>query len=60
LPPALAAGGLRFERSDVVPVALLGTLQFGAAIALLNFGLQTVSSGRAALIFASFPLLPML
>ena len=26
LPPALAAGGLRFERNDVVPVALLGIL----------------------------------
>ena len=60
LPPALAAGGLRFERGDVVPVALLGMLQFGVVIALLNFGLQTVSSGRAALIFASFPLLTML
>lgn len=60
LPPALAAGGFRFERNDVVPVALLGILQFGVVIALLNFGLQTVSSGRAALIFASLPLLTML
>ena len=60
MPPALAAGGLRFERGDVVPVALLGIIQFGVVIGLLNFGLQTVSSGRAALIFASFPLLTML
>src|SRR5215207_9646977 len=60
LPPALAAGGFRFERNDVVPVALLGILQFGVVIALLNFGLQTVSAGRAALIFGCFPLLTML
>jgi drug/metabolite transporter (DMT)-like permease len=61
LVPALLAAGqpLRFERRDVAPIALLGIIQFGALIALLNFGLKFIPAGRAALIFASFPLLTM-
>lgn len=60
VPALLAAGqGLRFERRDVAPIALLGIVQFGVLIALLNFGLKFVPAGRAALIFASFPLLTM-
>jgi drug/metabolite transporter (DMT)-like permease len=61
LVPALLAAGqsLRFERRDVAPIAVLGIIQFGALIALLNFGLKFIPAGRAALIFASFPLLTM-
>jgi drug/metabolite transporter (DMT)-like permease len=61
LVPALLAAGqpMRFERRDVAPIALLGIVQFGALIALLNFGLKFIPAGRAALIFASFPLLTM-
>jgi drug/metabolite transporter (DMT)-like permease len=61
LVPALLAASqrLRFERRDVAPIALLGIIQFGALIALLNFGLKFIPAGRAALIFASFPLLTM-
>jgi drug/metabolite transporter (DMT)-like permease len=51
---------IRFERRDVAPIALLGILQFGVLIALLNYGLKYIPSGRAALIFATFPLLTML
>lgn len=45
---------------DVAPVCALGIGQFGVLVALLNAGLRTVPSGRAALLFATFPLLTML
>jgi drug/metabolite transporter (DMT)-like permease len=62
LVPFLLARGepCRFERRDVAPIALLGILQFGILIALLNYGLAFVPSGRAALLFATFPLMTML
>jgi len=60
LPVALIAGRVRFARHDLVPVALLGVVQFGVLVALLNAGLQTVSAARAALLFGTFPLLTML
>ena len=49
----------RLARRDLLPIALLGIAQFGILIALLNYGLRFVPSGRAALIFATFPLLTM-
>ena len=51
---------MRFEGRDWLPIALLGITQFGILIALLNYGLRFIPSGRAALIFATFPLLAML
>jgi drug/metabolite transporter (DMT)-like permease len=59
LPPILWTRQLRFERRDLLSIGLLGTLQFGVVIFLLNFALQYISSARAALIFSSFPLLTM-
>ena len=50
---------MRFARHDLLPIALLGITQFGILIALLNYGLRFIPSGRAALIFATFPLLTM-
>jgi len=50
----------RFQRRDLAPIALLGIVQFGVLIALLNLGLQYISAGRAALILATFPLQTML
>jgi drug/metabolite transporter (DMT)-like permease len=58
--PLLSFMRVRFERRDIVPIALLGIGQFGVLIALLNYGLRTVPAGRGALIFASFPLLTLL
>src|SRR5262249_15340881 len=55
----LSAPGLRFERRDLAPIGLLGITQFGVLIALLNYGLRFIPSARAALIFATFPLLTM-
>lgn len=61
LPPlVLAAPRARFERRDLLPVGLLGIVQFGVLIALLNYGLKFIPSARAALIFATFPLLTMI
>ena len=61
LPPALAAArGVRFERRDLIPLALLGIVQFGLLVALLNYALRFIPSARAALLFATMPLLTML
>jgi drug/metabolite transporter (DMT)-like permease len=60
LPPALLARRVRLERRDLLPIALLGIVQFGVVVALLNFALQHISSTRTALIFATFPLLTMI
>jgi len=49
-----------FRAPDVLPIALLGIVQFGLLIALLNYGLKTISSARGALILATFPLQTML
>lgn len=51
---------MRFARRDIFPIALLGIVQFGLLIALLNYGLAFIPAARAALLFASFPLLTML
>ena len=45
---------------DLLAMAALGIGQFGILIALLNWGLQTVGAGPAALIFSLFPLLTLL
>jgi drug/metabolite transporter (DMT)-like permease len=45
---------------DLAGIALLGIIQFGILIALLNVGLQRIGSAEAALIFSLFPLLTML
>lgn len=61
LVPALAASPwTKFARGDLAPIALLGIVQFGVLIWLLNFGLRFIPAGRAALIFSVFPLLTML
>jgi len=60
LPVVLCSARVRFAARDVLPIALLGITQFGILIALLNYGLAYVPSARAALIFATLPLLTML
>jgi len=60
LPPVLMSARVRFERRDLLPIGLLGITQFGILIALLNYALQFIPSARAALIFATSPLLTML
>jgi len=60
LPPVLLSPRVRFEPRDLLPIALLGIAQFGILIALLNYALQFIPSARAALIFATMPLLAMI
>jgi drug/metabolite transporter (DMT)-like permease len=57
LPALLASEPARYERRDLLPIALLGIAQFGILIALLNYALQFIPAARAALIFATLPLL---
>ncbi len=56
----LAGRGARIRRRDLLPIAILGIIQFAGVVAVLNFGLKFLPAGRAALIFATFPLLAML
>ena len=60
LPAVALAARPRFAARDVAPIALLGIVQFGVLIALLNYGLRFIPSARAALVFATVPLLTML
>ena len=60
LPPVLLSGRVKFERHDLVPIGLLGITQFGILITLMNYGLRFIPSARAALIFATMPLLTMI
>jgi drug/metabolite transporter (DMT)-like permease len=56
---ALSRARTAIAPRDLAAVLLLGVGQFGLLIALLNIGLQSVPAAPAALIFASFPLLPL-
>ncbi len=58
--PVLFSGRVQFEWRDLLPIGLLGIIQFGILIALLNYALQFIPSARAALIFATMPLLTMM
>jgi drug/metabolite transporter (DMT)-like permease len=49
----------RLTAADAIRVALLGIVQFGVLIALLNFGLKHVDAGLGALLFATFPLMTL-
>lgn len=60
VPPVLAVGRIRFAPRDLTMIVVLGIVQFGVLIALLNVGLQYMQSTRAALLFSTFPLLTML
>lgn len=54
-------GALRVLRGrDLLALTALGTGQFAVLIALLNWGLQHVGAGPAAMIFSLFPLLTLL
>jgi len=60
VPALLLAQRVRFAARDVVPIGLLGIVQFGVLIVLLNVGLQFVPAGRGAVLFATMPLLTLL
>ncbi|WP_201863702.1 DMT family transporter [Microvirga soli] len=60
VPFLIAAGRVRFAPRDLLVVMGLGIVQFGILIALLNLGLQFISSTRAALLFSTLPLMTMI
>jgi drug/metabolite transporter (DMT)-like permease len=59
-PLLLLSPRVRFTARALLPIGLLGIGQFGVLIVLLNLGLQRIPSARAALIFATLPVLTML
>jgi len=59
-PPLLMSARTRFAIGDLLAVMGLGIVQFGILIALLNLGVQFISSTRAALLFSTFPLMTMI
>lgn len=59
LPLTLVAARWRIAGRDLLPIALLGVGQFGILVVLLNWSLQSIGSGRAALLFSTMPLMTM-
>lgn len=57
--PLLASTRVPFAKRDLLPLSLLGIIQFGVVVALLNYALQFISSARVALIFATLSLQTM-
>lgn len=55
-----AAGAAPMPLGDRVALALLGVLQFGVPVLLLNHALGLIHASLAALIFSTFPLLTLL
>jgi drug/metabolite transporter (DMT)-like permease len=47
VPALIAAPRASFARRDLAPIAVLGIVQFGVLIWLLNYGLRFIPSGRA-------------
>ena len=58
-PPLWMSARVRFAPRDLLAVMGLGVVQFGVLIVLLNLGLQSIASTRAALLFSTFPLMTM-
>ena len=47
LPPLLLSARVRFERRDLLPIGLLGVIQFGVVVTLLNYALQYITAVSA-------------
>lgn len=60
LPLLVITRPVRIAPRDLLPVALLGIAQFGVLIVLLNWSLLFISAARAALLFATMPLMTLL
>ena len=60
LPFLWAYRRVRIRGRDLIGLGILGAVQFGVLIALANISLQTISAGRGALLFATFPLMTMI
>ncbi|MEQ9812733.1 MAG: DMT family transporter [Azospirillaceae bacterium] len=60
VPFAASLRRLDMPARDLAAILALGIAQFGVLVALLNFGLIHIHASRAALLFATFPMLTML
>lgn len=47
----------RIARADLGPVLVLGIMQFGVMVALINAGMRYVSAGQGAVVFGMFPII---
>jgi drug/metabolite transporter (DMT)-like permease len=54
VPLAFGPARVSVASSDRLPIALIGVIQFGAVVALLNLALTWLAAGPVALIFATF------
>ncbi|MFK7801140.1 MAG: DMT family transporter [Anaerolineae bacterium] len=60
LPALISIKRVPFKRKDILPIALLGILQFAIVVALLNYAVLYISAARASLLFATLPLMTMI
>ena len=60
VPFVLLAPAARLRGADLVLTAILGLGQFAVLVVLLNWSLQFVSPGRAALLFTTMPIMVLL
>ncbi len=59
-PLALLGARVRFRIRDLLPIGVLGILNFGLMIAVQNEALRHLPAGRGSLIFATLPFFTML
>jgi drug/metabolite transporter (DMT)-like permease len=59
VPIALISRRMKIARKDALPVVLLGIGQFGVLVVLLNISVQHIPAARAALLFATLPLMTL-
>ena len=60
LPPVLMMKRAAIARADVLPICLLGIVQFAVLILLHNFSLRYIPAGLGAVIFTTLPLLTLM
>lgn len=59
IPLAVGKTRIRIEHRDLPAIWMIGFIQFGLLIVMLNIGLKSVQAGQGALIFAMSPLLAL-
>lgn len=57
--PVLLTARVRVAPRDRIAIGVLGTIQFGATVALINLSLAYIPAARTALIFATAPFLTL-
>ncbi len=60
VPIYLARQRVTIPQRDTMAIMCLGVVQFAALVGFLNLGLKTVPAGRAAILFAVFPVFALL